>query len=168
MNFNLRAQVTLALARKEADRMHHGYCGSEHLLLGVINLGQGPIVKALETLKLDIYRARAAAESVISLGKVKEPLKEIPYTPRVKVCLARAGKEAEKLGHEFIGAEHILLGIIVDNSGSAAKVVKKLNIDPDEFRFALLEVMQADGFKKEYMDIDLQKGEDQPVEDSKS
>ena len=98
-NFTPRAQQVLALARKEADRFHHNYVGTEHLLLGLIKLGQGVAVSVLQKMGLDLETVRGAVEKQVGVGQETKAQPSIPYTPRVKKVLALAGKEAKALNH---------------------------------------------------------------------
>ena len=112
-NFTPRAQQVLALARKEADRFNHNFVGTEHLLLGLIKLGQGVAVNVLQKMGLDLETVRGAVEKQVGTGQeTKAPQGSIPYTPRVKKVLALAGKEAKALNHSYVGTEHILLGLL--------------------------------------------------------
>ncbi len=128
-NFTPRAQQVLALARKEADRFHHNYVGTEHLLLGLINLGQGVAVNVLQKMGLDLQTVRTAVEKQVGTGPESKPSGNIPYTPRVKKVLALSGKEAKTLNHSYVGTEHILLGLLREGEGVAARVLKSLEID---------------------------------------
>jgi len=111
-NFTPRAQQVLALARKEADRFHHNYVGTEHILLGLIKLGQGVAVSVLQKMGLDLETVRGAVEKQVGVGQESKAQPSIPYTPRVKKVLALAGKEAKALNHSYVGTEHILLGLL--------------------------------------------------------
>ena len=104
-NFTPRAQQVLALARKEADRFHHNYVGTEHILLGLIKLGQGVAVSVLQKMGLDLETVRAAVEKQVGTGQETKTPGSIPYTPRVKKVLALAGKEARTLNHSYVGTE---------------------------------------------------------------
>ena len=137
-NFTPRAQQVLALARKEADRFHHNYVGTEHLLLGLINLGQGVAVNVLQTMGLDLQTVRAAVEKQVGTGPESKPSGNIPYTPRVKKVLALAGKEAKALNHSYVGTEHILLGLLREGEGVAARVLKSLDVDIERCRNEIL------------------------------
>ncbi len=137
-NFTPRAQQVLALARKEADRFHHNYVGTEHLLLGLINLGQGVAVNVLQKMGLDLDTVRSAVEKQVGTGPDTKPTGNIPYTPRVKKVLALAGKEAKTLNHSYIGTEHILLGLLREGEGVAARVLKSLDVDIDNCRNQVL------------------------------
>jgi ATP-dependent Clp protease ATP-binding subunit ClpC len=138
-NFTPRAQQVLALARKEADRFHHNYVGTEHLLLGLIKLGQGVAVSVLQKMGLDLETVRAEVEKQVGVGQEsKTPVGSIPYTPRVKKVLALAGKEAKALNHSYVGTEHILLGLLREGEGVAARVLKTLEVDIERTRNEIL------------------------------
>lgn len=137
-NFTPRAQQVLALARKEADRFHHNYVGTEHLLLGLINLGQGVAVNVLQKMGLDLQTVRSAVEKQVGTGPESKPSGNIPYTPRVKKVLALAGKEAKALNHSYVGTEHILLGLLREGEGVAARVLKSLEVDIERCRNEIL------------------------------
>jgi ATP-dependent Clp protease ATP-binding subunit ClpC len=138
-NFTPRAQQVLALARKEADRFHHNYVGTEHLLLGLIKLGQGVAVSVLQKMGLDLETVRNEVEKQVGIGQEsKTPVGSIPYTPRVKKVLALAGKEAKALNHSYVGTEHILLGLLREGEGVAARVLKTLEIDIERTRNEIL------------------------------
>ena len=137
-NFTPRAQQVLALSRKEAERFNHNYVGTEHLLLGLINLGQGVAVNVLQKMDLDLQTVRVAVEKQVGIGPESKPLGAIPYTPRVKKVLALSGKEAKLLNHSYVGTEHILLGLLREGEGVAARVLKSLNIDIERCRNEVL------------------------------
>lgn len=137
-NFTPRAQQVLALSRKEADRFNHNYVGTEHLLLGLINLGQGVAISVLQKLGLDLQAVRSAVEKQVGMGPEGQQGGNIPYTPRVKKVLALAGKEARALNHSYIGTEHILLGLLREGEGVAARVLSSLNVDIEQCRNEIL------------------------------
>jgi ATP-dependent Clp protease ATP-binding subunit ClpC len=137
-NFTPRAQQVLALARKEADRFNHNYVGTEHLLLGLIKLGQGVAVSVLQKMGLDLETVRNAVEKQVGVGQEAKSGGSIPYTPRVKKVLALAGKEARALNHSYVGTEHILLGLLREGEGVAARVLKSLDIDIERTRNEIL------------------------------
>ena len=137
-NFTPRAQQVLALARKEADRFHHNYVGTEHLLLGLINLGQGVAVNVLQKIGLDLDTVRKAVEQQVGAGPEKKSKENIPYTPRVKKVLVLSGKEAKSLNHSYVGTEHILLGLLREGDGVAARVLAFLKVDIDACRKEIL------------------------------
>ncbi len=137
-NFTPRAQQVLALSKKEAERFHHNYVGTEHLLLGLINLGQGVAVNVLQKMDLDLQTVRTAVEKQVGVGPESKPSGAIPYTPRVKKVLALAGKEAKSLNHSYVGTEHILLGLLREGEGVAARVLKSLDVDIERCRNEIL------------------------------
>ncbi|MEM9443849.1 MAG: ATP-dependent Clp protease ATP-binding subunit [Verrucomicrobiota bacterium] len=137
-NFTPRAQQVLALARKEADRFNHNYVGTEHLLLGLIKLGQGVAVNVLQKMGLDLETVRMEVEKQVGSGPDTKMSGNIPYTPRVKKVLALAGKEAKALHHSYVGTEHILLGLLREGDGVAARVLKSLDIDIERARNEVL------------------------------
>jgi ATP-dependent Clp protease ATP-binding subunit ClpC len=128
----------LQLARKEADRFNHNYVGTEHLLLGLIKLGQGVAVNVLQKMGLDLETVRMEVEKQVGSGPETKIVGNIPYTPRVKKVLALAGKEAKALNHSYVGTEHILLGLLREGEGVAARVLKSLEIDIERTRNEIL------------------------------
>src|SRR6187549_3677538 len=137
-NFTPRAQQVLALARKEADRFNHNYVGTEHLLLGLIKLGQGVSVNVLQKMGLDLETVRMEVEKQVGSGPETKMVGNVPYTPRVKKVLALAGKEAKALNHSYVGTEHILLGLLREGEGVAARVLKSLELDIERTRNEIL------------------------------
>ena len=138
-NFTPRAQQVLALARKEADRFNHSFVGTEHLLLGLINLGQGVAVNVLQKMGLDLETVRLEVEKQVGTGPDQKLAGNIPYTPRVKKVLELTKKEAKALHHTYVGTEHILLGLLREGEGVAARVLKNLDIDIDLCRQEILQ-----------------------------
>ncbi len=137
-NFTPRAQQVLALAKKETERFHHNYIGTEHLLLGLINLGQGVAVNVLQKMGLDLETVRKEVEKQVGSGPESKPTGNTPYTPRVKKVLALAGKEAKALNHSYVGTEHLLLGLLREGEGVAARVLKSLDVDIERCRNEIL------------------------------
>src|SRR5436309_401047 len=137
-NFTPRAQQVLALARKEAERFNHNFVGTEHLLLGLIRLGQGVAVNVLQKLGLDLETVRMEVEKQVGIGPDQKMIGSIPYTPRVKKVLALAVKEAKALNHTYVGTEHILLGLLREGDGVAARVLKNLDVDIEQTRQEIL------------------------------
>ena len=137
-NFTPRAQQVLALARKEADRFNHNYVGTEHILLGLIKLGQGVAVNVLQKMGLDLETVRMEVEKQVGTGPDTKITGNIPYTPRVKKVLALASKEAKALHHSYVGTEHILLGLLREGDGVAARVLKSLEVDIERARQEVL------------------------------
>jgi ATP-dependent Clp protease ATP-binding subunit ClpA len=134
-NFTPRAQQVLALARQEADHFQHQFVGTEHLLLGLIKLGQGTAVAVLGRMGLDLETVRLEVEKQVGPGPDQIVHGSIaPYTPRVKKVLALADKERKALSHTYLGTEHILLGLLREGDGVAARVLKNLGVDIEATR----------------------------------
>lgn len=138
VNFSPRAQQVLVLARKEADRFNHNFVGTEHLLLGLIKIDQGVAVNVLRKLGLDLEKVRSEVEKLIGAGPDQKMLGHIPYTPRVKTVLSLATQEAKGLNHTYVGTEHILLGLLREGDGVAARVLKNMNVDMERTRQEIL------------------------------
>ncbi len=137
-NFTPRAQQVLQLARKEADRFNHGYVGTEHLLLGLIALGQGVAVNVLQRMGVNLDTVRREVEKAVGVGPETKTIGNVPFTPRVKKVLALAGSEARSLNHSYVGTEHILLGLLREGEGVAARVLKNLNVDLEKTRVEIM------------------------------
>jgi ATP-dependent Clp protease ATP-binding subunit ClpC len=137
-NFTPRAQQVLALARKEAERFNHNYVGTEHLLLGLIKLGQGVAVSVLQKMGLDLESVRLEVEKEVGTGGDQKVTGNVPYTPRVKKVLALASKEAKALNHSYVGTEHLLLGLLREGEGVASRVLKSLDVDVERCRQEVL------------------------------
>ena len=137
-NLTPRAQQVLALARKEADRFHHNFVGTEHLLLGLIKLGQGVAVNVLQKQGLDLENVRLEVEKQVGTGPDQKMFGNIPYTPRVKKVLALATHEAKALNHTYVGTEHILLGLLREGDGVAARVLMEFDVDIEQTRHEIL------------------------------
>src|SRR6267142_2274276 len=133
-NFSPRAQQVLALASKEAERFNHNYVGTEHLLLGLIRLGQGVAVNVLHKLGLDLENVRKEVEKQVGRAPEQKVIGNIPYTPRVRKVLGLAAKEAKALNHTYVGTEHLLLGLLREGDGVAARVLKNLDVDIEQTR----------------------------------
>jgi ATP-dependent Clp protease ATP-binding subunit ClpA len=137
-NLTPRAQQVLVLARKEATRFNHSFVGTEHILLGIVALGQGTAVKVLHHFGITLEPLRAEIEKQVGTGPDPVVLGNIPYTPRVKAVLAIASKEASDLHHTYIGTEHLLLGLLCEGDGVAARVLANLGLDVERTRQAIL------------------------------
>ena len=137
-NFTPRAQQVLALARKEADRFNHNVIGTEHLLLGLIKLGSGVAVNVLQKMGLDLETVRMEVEKQVGTGPDQKVIGNIPYTPRVKKVLDLARREAKSLNHTYIGTEHILLGLLREGDGVAARILRNLDVDIEQARQEVL------------------------------
>jgi ClpA/ClpB-like protein len=128
-SFTPRAQQALALARQESDRFRHQFVGTEHLLLGIIRLGQGTANTVLVKMGVDLETVRQEVERLVGIVLDEKVSGNAPYTPRVKKALALAAKEAKALNHKYVGTEHLLLGLIREGDGVAARVLKELGLD---------------------------------------
>ncbi len=157
-NFTPRAQQVLALARKEADRFNHNYVGTEHLLLGLIKLGQGVAVNVLQKMDLNLETVRMEVEKQVGSGGDQKMVGNIPYTPRVKKVLALAGKEAKALNHSYVGTEHILLGLLREGEGVAARVLRSLDVDIERTRNEILKELDPNFTPDDLDDPDLEDG----------
>ncbi|MBM3825576.1 MAG: ATP-dependent Clp protease ATP-binding subunit [Verrucomicrobia bacterium] len=138
-NFTPRARKVIELARAEARRFNHNYVGTEHILLGLIKLGEGVAVNVLGRMGLDLKTVRAAVEKQVGEGpnEAKSP-ESIPLTPRVNKVFAHAATEARNLGHGYVGTEHILLGLLKEGEGVAARVLQQLEVDLERCRKEIL------------------------------
>jgi ATP-dependent Clp protease ATP-binding subunit ClpC len=126
--FTDRARRVVVLAQEEARMLNHNYIGTEHILLGLIHEGEGVAAKALESLNISLEAVRQQVEEIIGQGQAA-PTGHIPFTPRAKKVLELSLREALQLGHNYIGTEHILLGLIREGEGVAAQVLQKLGAD---------------------------------------
>ena len=131
--FTDRARRVIVLAQEEAKALNHNYIGTEHILLGLVREGEGVAAKALESLDISLDAVRAQVQDIIGQGQQK-PTAHIPFTPRAKKVLELSLREALQLGHNYIGTEHILLGLIREGEGVAAQVLVKLGADLNRVR----------------------------------
>ena len=146
--FTDRARRVVVLAQEEARRLNHNYIGTEHILLGLIQEGEGHAAKALEELNINIDSVRAEVVEIIGEGQ-QSPSGHIPFTPRAKKVLELSLREALQLGHNYIGTEHILLGLIREGEGVAAQVLKKLGAELSEVRQTVIKLISnSDGKTK--------------------
>ncbi|MBP7088569.1 MAG: ATP-dependent Clp protease ATP-binding subunit [Candidatus Omnitrophica bacterium] len=127
--FTERARKVLVLAKEEARRFNHDYIGTEHILLGLIREGEGVACAVLQNLGVDLERLRIEIEKLITSGSVASVLGDIPFTPRAKKALELSAEEARSLGHNYIGTEHILLGLLREEEGIASQVLFSLGVD---------------------------------------
>ena len=135
--FSDSARRVVVLAQEEARKLNHNYIGTEHLLLGLIQEGEGVAAKALETFQVNLEAVRSQVVEVIGRGS-SPPSGHIQFTPRAKKVLELSLREALQLGHNYIGTEHILLGLIREGEGVAAKVLVKLGVDLERLRNQVL------------------------------
>jgi ATP-dependent Clp protease ATP-binding subunit ClpC len=140
--FTDRARRVVVLAQEEARMLSHNYIGTEHILLGLIHEGEGVAAKALESLDISLEAVRAQVEDIIGQGQ-QAPSGHIPFTPRAKKVLELSLREALQLGHNYIGTEHILLGLIREGEGVAAQVLVKLGADLNRVRQQVIQLVQG-------------------------
>ncbi|WP_047688704.1 ATP-dependent Clp protease ATP-binding subunit [Kocuria sp. ZOR0020] len=140
--FTDRARRVVVLAQEEARMLNHNYIGTEHLLLGLIHENEGVAAKALDSLGITLNAAREQVQDIIGPGQ-QAPSGHIPFTPRAKKVLELSLREALQLGHNYIGTEHILLGIIRAGEGVAAQVLTKLGTDPQKVRSTVLDLISG-------------------------
>jgi ATP-dependent Clp protease ATP-binding subunit ClpC len=137
-NFTPRAQRVIHLARKEADNFNHPYVGTEHLLLGLIVLGEGVAVTVLERMGVVLESVRFEVEKAVGHGPETKTVGNIPFTPRSKKVLQLAMAEAQALNHTYVGTEHILLGLLREGEGVAAQVLRNLSVDLETARIEIM------------------------------
>jgi ATP-dependent Clp protease ATP-binding subunit ClpC len=140
--FTDRARRVVVLAQEEARMLDHNYVGTEHILLGLIHEGEGVAAKALESLGISLEAVRQQVEEIIGRGQ-QAPSGHIPFTPRAKKVLELSLREALQLGHNYIGTEHILLGLIREGEGVAAQVLVRLGADLNRVREQTVLVLRA-------------------------
>jgi len=140
--FTDRARRVVVLAQEEARMLNHNYIGTEHILLGLIHEGEGVAAKALESLGISLDAVRQQVEEIIGQGQ-QAPSGHIPFTPRAKKVLELTRREAEQLGHNYIGTEHILLGLIREGNGVAAQVLVMLGADLNRVRLTVIQLLHG-------------------------
>jgi ATP-dependent Clp protease ATP-binding subunit ClpC len=141
--FTDRARRVVVFAQDEARGLNHNWIGTEHLLLAVIREGHGVGAKALESMQISLDAARQQVESIIGRGQNPVGDGHIPFTPRAKKVLELSLREALELGHDYIGTEHILLGLIREGDGVAAQVLVKMGADLNRVRQQVIQVLHG-------------------------
>lgn len=139
--FTERARKVMGFARREAQRFHHEYIGTEHILLGLIQEGQGVAANVLKSMAVDLEKIRREIEKIVKAGPALEPSVQIPFTPRAKKVVELALEEAGNLGHNYIGTEHLLLALLREQEGIAAHVLRALGVRLDEVREEVIEFL---------------------------
>jgi ATP-dependent Clp protease ATP-binding subunit ClpC len=140
--FTDRARRVVVLAQEEARLLNHNYIDTEHLLLGLLHEGDGVAATALESLGISLEAVRAQVEEIIGQGE-RAPTGHIPFTPRAKKVLELSLREALQLGHNYIGTEHILLGLLREGEGVAAQVLVRLGADLSRVRHQVIQVLSG-------------------------
>ena len=144
-NFTDRVRKVLAMAREEAVRLQHDYVGTEHILLGLIREGDGVAAEVLRSLAADLDELLRLVEENVRPGKASASIGELPYTTRAKKVLEYAMAEARELNHSYVGTEHLLLGLLREEKGLAAKVLGELGIGLEEARAEMLKLLGSEG-----------------------
>ncbi len=143
--FTRRAQKVILLAQEEARKLGYPYIGTEHLLLGLIREGEGVAARALAEIKIDPHKIRAAIEKMVEPGQGGTALVEVSFTPRAKRVLELSIDEARRLGHNYVGTEHILLGLIREGEGVAAQILTGMGADLERVRHLILQFLGGTG-----------------------
>ncbi len=139
--FTERARKVIILAKEEARRFNHDYIGTEHILLGLIREGEGVASAVLQKLGISLENIRLEIEKLVQPGPTTQIIGDIPFTPRAKKSLELAAEEARSLGHNYIGTEHILLGLIREGEGIASQVLLNLGMDLNSVRNEVMELL---------------------------
>ena len=152
--FTDRARKVMALARKEAHRFNHDFIGTEHILLGLVQEGSGVAANVLKNLDVDSGKIRAEIERQVQTGHAMVHMGQLPFTPRAKRVLELCQEAAKELRHNYIGTEHLLLGLIREEQGVAATVLKDLGLRLEDVRSEVLEILGADVGDSEMEDVE--------------
>jgi ATP-dependent Clp protease ATP-binding subunit ClpC len=142
--FTERARKVIILAKEEAKRFNHDYIGTEHILLGLIREGEGVAATVLEKMGVSLENIRIEIEKLVQPGPTTQIIGDLPFTPRAKKALELAAEEARSLGHNYIGTEHLLLGLIREEEGVASQVLLNLNLDLSTVRNKIMEVLGSE------------------------
>ena len=142
--FTDRAKKVMNLARQEAQRFNHEYLGTEHVLLGLVQEGSGVAANVLKNMGIDLNKIRTEVEKIVKTGPSMVTMGQLPFTPRAKKVLELSMEEASNLGHNYIGTEHLLLGLIKENEGIAAQVLLNLGVKLEDVREEVLDFLGAD------------------------
>jgi ATP-dependent Clp protease ATP-binding subunit ClpC len=141
--FTDRARKVMALANQEAQRFNHEYVGTEHVLLGLVKEGQGVAANVLHNLQVDLKKIRLEVEKIVKSGPNMVTMGKLPQTPRAKKVIEFAIEEARNLGHNYVGTEHLLLGLLREHDGVAAQVLMNLGLKLDDVRTEVLNILGA-------------------------
>jgi ATP-dependent Clp protease ATP-binding subunit ClpC len=142
--FSDQARRSVVLAQEEARRLNHNYIGTEHILLGLLHEGENVAAKALQALGITLEGARQQVEEIIGRGH-EDPSGQIPFTPRAKKVLELSLREAIHFHHDYIGTEHILLGLLREGEGVAVQVLARLGADLNEVRLRVIQLLGQEG-----------------------
>ena len=141
--FTDRARKVMALANQEAQRFNHEYIGTEHILLGLVKEGSGVGANVLKNLDIDLRKVRLEVEKLVKSGPDMVTMGKLPQTPRAKKVIEYAIEEARSLNHNYVGTEHLLLGLLRETDGVAAQVLMNLNLKLEEVREEVLNLLGA-------------------------
>ena len=139
--FTERARKVIILAKEEAKRFNHDYIGTEHILLGLIREGEGVAAAVLQNLDMGLDRIRLEIEKLVQPGPTTVVSGDIPFTPRAKRVIELSMEEARQFGHNYIGTEHLLLGLLREGEGVAAQVLLGLGLDLNRLRAEVMELL---------------------------
>jgi ATP-dependent Clp protease ATP-binding subunit ClpC len=139
--FTDRARKVMGLANQEALRMNHEYIGTEDILLGLVKEGSGIAANVLKNLDVDLKNIRIQVEKIVQYGSNTATTGKLPYTPRAKIVIERAFREGKELGHNYVGTEHLLLGILKEQDGAAARVLMNLGVTLEDVRGEVLDLL---------------------------
>ena len=153
--FTDRAKKVMNLARQEAQRFNHEYLGTEHVLLGLVQEGSGVAANVLKQMGVDLTKIRTEVENIVKTGPSMVTMGQLPFTPRAKKVLELSLEEASNLGHNYIGTEHLLLGLIKENEGIAAQVLMNLGVKLEEVREEVLDFLGAEAVDEDEDDTAL-------------
>jgi ATP-dependent Clp protease ATP-binding subunit ClpC len=156
--FTDRAKKVMNLARQEAQRFNHEYLGTEHILLGLVQEGSGVAANVLKNMSIDLNKIRTEVEKIVKSGPSMVTMGQLPFTPRAKKVLELSMEEAGNLGHNYIGTEHLLLGLIKENEGIAAQVLINLGVKLEDVREEVLDFLGADTADEEEEETTLTEG----------
>jgi ATP-dependent Clp protease ATP-binding subunit ClpC len=139
------AKKVMNNSRVEAQRLNHGYIGTEHMLLGLVQEANGVAAKVLKSMGIDLTKIRGEVEKVVKTGPPMVTMGQLPFTPRAKKVLELTFEEASNWEHKYIGTEHVLLGLIKENEGIAGQVLLNLGVKLEEAREELLKFLNQQG-----------------------
>jgi len=142
--FTDRARKVMQLANQEAQRLNHEYIGTEHILLGLVKEGSGVAANVLRNLDVDLRKVRQEVERLVQSGTEMVTMGKLPYTPRAKKVIEYAVEEARNLNHNYVGTEHLLLGLLREEEGVAAQVLRNLGLRLEEVREEVLNLLGHD------------------------
>ncbi len=160
--FTDRAKKVMNLARQEAQRFNHEYLGTEHILLGLVQEGSGVAANVLKNMGIDLAKIRSEVEKIVKTGSTMVSVGQLPFTPRAKKVLELSMEEASNLGHNYIGTEHLLLGLIKENEGIAAQVLLNLGVKLEDVREEVLDFLGAESNDEEEEEGAQQEGNEKP------